>query len=80
MAALATETKRLVTATAAARRAFDTAVGSSFLTSDHLFYGTTDPTNPSADLEGWAVAYRWRAALHALRTDPDAVLPIPSQA
>ena len=77
MAALAAETKRLATAAAAARRAFEIAVDTPLMQPDHRFYDTTKPTDARTDAEGWALLHRWREALDALRTDPDAPLPMP---
>ncbi|RYC29318.1 hypothetical protein D3273_24725 [Lichenibacterium minor] len=80
MAALAAETKRLATAAAVSRRAFEMAVGDTMLQRDHQFHGSTEPTDFRTDPDGWALLPRWREALEALRADPDAPLPMPSVA
>ncbi len=80
MAALAAETKRLVTQAAAAVRAFDMAAGTSLMQPDHPFYGSTKPTDFRVDPQGWALLHRWREALEEIRRDPDAPLPMPASA
>ena len=78
MAALAAETKRLVTQAAAAVRAFDMATGSQLLQLDHPYYSSTKPSDYRVDPQGWALLHRWREALEEIRRDPDAPLPMPS--
>ncbi len=78
MEALAAETKRLATAAAAARQAFEMAVGTSLMQPNHVFYDSTKPTDFRTDPKGWAIVHRWREALEQLATDPDAVLPMPA--
>ncbi len=80
MAALAAETKRLVTQAAAAVRAFDMATGGQLLQTDHPYFDSTKPTDFRVDPQGWALLHRWREALEQIRRDPDAVLPMPSVA
>ncbi|RYC28863.1 hypothetical protein D3273_27025 [Lichenibacterium minor] len=79
MAALAAETKKLVTLAAAAERAFSLATGGALLQRDNPYHGATAPTDFRTDPEGWALLHRWREALAALQSDPDAVLPMPDE-
>ncbi len=78
--ALAAECKRAATASAAANRAFNIATSGDTIQPDSPFYRCTEPTDFREDAEGWVLLHRWRAALEALCSDPDAPLPMPSVA
>ena len=78
MAALAAEAKALATRAAAAASAFNLATGGMLLQPNHPYFGSTTATDARTDFEGWAMLHRWRAALEALATDPDALLPMPA--